>query len=218
MLYPVLFGMIIFLGLLAFYNYYYDDEVVIKRAIAETRPVLISAVEDGDYARIEGKAEAVGTLFRSPLSGRPCISYRIVVEEKKYGGYKSRNSWKTIFDEEKSGAFILRDASGAAYVNIAGPDRVHWEKDRDYQSSLFKNAGQKLEKFLAERHQQSRDSFGVNRNLRCKEGILEPGEVVAVLGYGSWRQEELPEDIRTAEKMLRIEKGKERVYITDATT
>jgi hypothetical protein len=54
------------------------------------------------------------------------------------------------------------------------------------------------------------------KNFRCKEGILEPGETVALIGRGEWKKSEELELPSSYYRILHLVPSEEQViYISD---
>jgi len=118
----------------------------------------------------------------SPLSGRRCAQYRVVVEEYRSDG--ESGSWHTIIEDEKSQNILLKDETGEVLVRMSGA-QVAVTNDAHYRSGTFNDATPLLESFLAKHGYQSTGWF-FNKSLRYEEGLLEEGEEVAICGMGRW--------------------------------
>tara|TARA_B110000211_G_C13988009_1_gene512633 strand:+ start:189 stop:446 length:258 start_codon:yes stop_codon:yes gene_type:complete len=70
--------------------------------------------------------------------------------------------------------------------------------------------------FLAEHGTESEGFLGFNKKLRYNEGILEEGEVVAVLGKGTWKSGKDLNINGSLIQMLEIKVDKDLpVYLSD---
>jgi hypothetical protein len=156
----------------------------IKRALKRVPPTAIARARDGKAIKIVGELVYAGRSIPSPLSGRECAYYAIVVEE-----YRSRGrsgAWHEIIREERGIDFYVRDDSGMALVRVS--DRLAFPalvQDRRARVSPIMHSDADLERFLAERGRSTEGTF-FRKNLRASEGILESGERVAVGGLARW--------------------------------
>jgi hypothetical protein len=158
----------------------------IKRMLRAIQPTAIAQASDGKAVKIVGALVYAGRSIPSPLSGRACAYYSIVVREFRSRGGKG-GEWKEIIREEKGIDFMVRDDSGVALVRIASeggalPALIQDHKART--SHLF-HSDADLERYLADRG-VSTEGRVFRKNLQASEGILEEGERVAVGGLARW--------------------------------
>jgi hypothetical protein len=158
----------------------------IKRLLRRIPPSLIRDVADGRVVKIVGELVYAGRSIPSPLSGRQCAYYSIVVAE-----YRSRGSrgghWREIVREEQGIDFYVRDESGMALVRVTSDGKYFPALVQDHRartSPLLSNDPE-LERFLRERGIATEGAF-FRKNRRAHEGILEAGERVAVGGIARW--------------------------------
>lgn len=165
-------------------RYAFTRERRINRVLKRVRPTTIAEVRDGKVVKIVGELVYAGRSIASPLSGRACAYYSIVVDE-----YRSRGrsgAWSELLREERGVDFYLRDDSGMALVRVAeGVAFPALVQDRRARSSPILHSDDDLERFLQERGHSSEGTF-FRKNLRAREGILEAGERVTVGGLGRW--------------------------------
>ncbi len=191
-------------GLIAFLFWWFSADQKARRAMRSTPRRTIREVIEGERARIVGRAH-VATPVRAPLSGRQCGYWRVVVQE-----YRSRGrsgSWVTVVDEHEGVDFVVHDDSGKALVKTAHVHAV-LEKDAKYGSGMFNSPTPELEAFLDSRGISSKGLL-FNKRMRFREGVVEHGELVAVVGVGRWERD--PEETaragdgyRTAEMPQRL--------------
>lgn len=86
--------------------------------------------------------------------------------------------------------FVLTDATGRAFIDPNGAKLVITE-DSHTRSGTFDDATPREEAFLAAQGEKS-EGWIFNRSLRYREGVLEPGEWVAVLGHGTVSYDDAP--------------------------
>jgi hypothetical protein len=180
--------LIIFI-VVVFISYYFSKRAVIRRKLKTAEYKRISHFVNGETAKIIGKVEMVDPPLKAPLSGRRCAHYYIHIEEK------SGKSWKTLIEEEVSCKFVIRDGDTYAFINDTNLS-TYIVQDREYSSGFLNDATPALEEYLNTHGYKSENILGLNNTLRYKEGILEEGEEIAVLGRGEWKtakQMRLPE-------------------------
>src|SRR5690606_24705151 len=100
----------------------------------------------GERARIVGTVEVDRPLV-APLSGRSCVCWRVVVEERRRSGKTSY--WKPIIDEHDATDFFLRDGEARALIRTAHVHPV-LERDGRFTSGFLHEPAPALERFLAQ--------------------------------------------------------------------
>jgi hypothetical protein len=208
---PIVVGIFILGGISL--SLYFSKKAVIKRKLKKAIDKKISDFVSGDIAKVVGKVEYVGEPLIAPLSGRRCAYYYVLVEEQVSTGKSSH--WSKIIEEEVAGAFVIRDGRHCAHINSRNVKSVLVE-DREYKSGFREDATGILERYLNAHDQKSTGSFGWNKTMRYKEGVLEEGELIAAMGRGEWKnadQEQLPD---TYDRVLSITSTEtEPVYLSD---
>jgi len=192
---------------------FFSKKAIVKRKLKKTADKKISDFQSGDIAKVIGKVEFAGKPLKAPLSGRPCAYYYVLIEQKVSTGKSSH--WKTIIEEETAGTFVIRDGRHCAYSNCE-KIKSYIVQDRKFSSGFLNDATEELEKFLRDHGQESEGFFGFNKTLRYKEGVLEEGELIAVVGRGEWKnaiQVKLPD---TYDRVLAISATEEEpVFLSD---
>jgi hypothetical protein len=158
----------------------------IKRLLKRVKPTPIAKARDGKVVKIVGELLYAGRSMPSPLSGRECAYYSIVVTEYRGTGARG-GSWTEILREERGIDFMVRDGSGVALVRIAREAAAFpaLVQDKKARSSPLLYSDADLDRFMSERGMTTEGTF-LRRNLRASEGILEEGERVAVGGLARW--------------------------------
>ncbi|MFK8001795.1 MAG: hypothetical protein AB8H86_19525 [Polyangiales bacterium] len=165
--------------------YYFGAERRLKRRLRklpisssialtpENQDVRVS----GMLAYVEGKAP-----LTAPISGRPCVAWRVLVEVKKSNGKSS--SWHKVVDESDSTDFALEDESGRAIVDGSALS-LALDFDASDSSDMFNDGSPELMTFLQTRGVKTKGLL-LKRTLRAREGALEFGEKVTVGGSGKF--------------------------------
>ena len=167
------------LGVLAFW--WFSENQTIRRQLRNAPAKRIGELGDDELAKVVGRALPLVETLHAPLSGRPCVYYHVVVEERRQHGKSGH--WKTIIKETRSVAFVLEDDSGRAIVDATAA-RVALDFDARSTSGTFDNPTEAEAAFLA-RHGQSGQGWIFNRALRYREAVIEIREPIAVLGAGT---------------------------------
>ena len=151
------------------------------RALGDLGPLratLISRFEEGVMAKIVGSLEYDGEPLTSPLTGRACAYYHITVEQ-----YVDANgTWYEVIREEKRLHFAIRDVSGRALIDTGNAEVVA-DFCIELKSGTFDDPTPQELKYL-EAHGKDGKGWFFNKKLRYREGILEQGELVSILGFG----------------------------------
>ena len=180
--FQILFFLIIALivGGVSLSNYYFSKKAIVRRKLKKAAGKKITDCVSGEIAKVVGKVEFVGKPLIAPLSGRPCAYYCVLIEKG------SGKNWETLIEEEVAGTFVIRNGKYCAHINC---DNVtsYLVEDREYSSGFMEDATEVLEKYLRDHGQESEGFLGFNKTLRYKEGVLEQGELMAVVGRGEWK-------------------------------
>lgn len=203
-------AVIVVIGVILILSSTFSKKAVIIRKLRKTPNKKIKDFQNGDFAKIVGEVELTEELLIAPLSGRPCTYYYIIVEEKVSTGKSSR--WSTLIEEEITNNFIIREDDNIALIDTEFV-KSYLVPDRDYSSGFLNDATSNLEEYLNDHGYESTGFFGMNKTIRYKEGIIEPGEEVAVAGVGEWTEEsyEFPN-----KKILKITAQREHlVFLSD---
>lgn len=160
-----------------------------KRALRKAPRVPIARARDGELAKLGGTLRLADAPVTAPLTGRPCAFYQTTVEQRRGSGNSSR--WVKIIDERDfSKALWIDDGTGQALVELVCP-QVVLTMDNHFSSGFLSDAGPELEAFLA-RHGEASQGWVFNKTLRYREGMLEEGERVTVLGLCRWEPDPDP--------------------------
>jgi hypothetical protein len=156
------------------------------RALRACPVVAINRAADGATVRIVGAVRARAPMLASPLSGRECVAYDLVLEELVKTGKSSH--WRQILHLEDACEFEIVDATGRAIVE-AKHIAVALIGDAHARTGLFEDATPELLALLDAHGLSATGLFGMNKGLRVREGVLEPDETIAVLGRARWEND-----------------------------
>lgn len=138
-----------------------------------------ASLENGATGRLAGVVTADTTLL-APLTRRPCVGYVARVEERIATGKGGR--WVERIHEVRGVPFTIDDGTGRALID-PGQSTMLLEIDGTSRSGRFDDATAAEESFLR-RHGLASTGWFLNKTLRYVEGVIEPGERVAVIGRG----------------------------------
>ncbi len=206
----IIVGAILFIAIV----YYFGPKAVILRELKKSKAVPINRIQEGEYAKVIGVAKLVKDPIIAPISGRHCVFYQIIVEKK--GG---KNSWHTVINETNTQDFFVETRGEMAIVKTDQPKnfrKIFLEKDHKAKSGFWNNANDRLENYLKRHGSSSKNFLGLRKTLRYHEGIIEPGETIAVKGIGNWKNLKEPIEGFHYSKVLTLVGSKDKkLLLTD---
>lgn len=177
-------------GIVSCAVHHFSAEQKMIRRFNNTPHVRIQEAAAGQDVRILGNVRVDDQEFISPFTKRRCVYYEAIVEESN-----DNDSWSVIAREVQGASFFVEDSSGRALVKAENL-KIDAHRDGELTSGFMEDASVHLEEFLA-RHGQKSEGKYFNRTLRYREGILEPGEAIAVLGRVRWEADPDPRQAGT---------------------
>jgi hypothetical protein len=179
---PLVFiGLAAVAGTVGAFVYFNSDFHKLRKALKTTPRIAIAEFPDGGHGTIVGRVKLADAGMLAPLTGRRCSYYQAVVERQRSNNNSS--SWYQIIFESGGVPFEVDDGSGSrAIVDPRGAKTV-LVMDSTTRSGTFDDATEAEEAFLARYGKESKGLI-FNKTLRYKEGVLEEGETIAVLGVG----------------------------------
>ena len=161
---------------------YLSPDARLKRAIRDAKKYSINGFPDRNHAKIVGSLVLMTEQLEAPISGRPCAYYSVEVFERRKDS-DGDEVWRSVFTVQEGVDFMLDDGTGEAIVGVESA-KVILSNDHESDSGTFDDeATERQQRFLIE-HEHKAGQFLI-RGLRYTEAILEPGEFVAVVGYGT---------------------------------
>jgi hypothetical protein len=152
-----------------------------ERALAARQRTWIS--EAHGPVRVTGRIHRDAKLLEAPLSGRSCVVYELVVDELSSA---ASSFGERLLDLRQACPFLLKDDSGTARIDPAGPGFVALIHDRvGVTGGIYPGKHLALSRVLESCGLLPMTWFGRWRPLRYAEGVLEPGELVTVGGNGA---------------------------------
>lgn len=193
--------------------FYFSKKAIIKRKLKTSELKRLSSFRSGETAKIVGKVEFVDSPLIAPLSGRKCSHYHVLIEQERSTGKSS--TWDTLVDEERHSKYLIKDGSKYAYINDSLL-KSYIVEDAKYKSGFLNDPTENMESFLSSKGIDTTGLFGFNKTLRCKEGILEKDEEIAVYGHGEWKEAKelgLPEKYGQVLEITAT--GEKAIYLSD---
>ncbi len=163
---------------------YHSRDKRLERAILAVPRVTLAATSSA-VVRVTGRLVLAGPPLIAPLSGRPCAYYTVTVTSRG-----KKQEW-TVAREVLGQPFILEDASGRALVHLDATSEVTLGLEGE-TSGNFDDASVVQRAFLERHGESSTTEFGFNRSLSYREGVLEAGELVTVVGVASREADPTP--------------------------
>lgn len=201
-------------GTILFFKWYNSPGKKIMRSLKKSPAKPINSVRDGMLVRLHGVAKLAQEPLIAPLSGRKCVYYHIQVEQKG-----DKNSWRQILSEFKNQNFYLQVGNELALVKAQAKHRTlfHLVADHNLRSGWRNDATPTMEEFLNKHGKRSTSMlFNLNKTLRYKEAIIEPGEQIVVKGIGKWQALETPIAGFSYSRVLNIvSTQREKLIVTD---
>lgn len=158
-------------------GWYFSDRAKTLRAMRAAPRRAIAEVADGEVARLVGRVVPRTTLV-APLTGRPCTYWRVEIDRLVQRRRSTR--WQRLGTAAEGATFALDDAGGRAIVDPRAAQLVV-VLDTTTRSGTFDDATPIEEALLARLGEASRGVV-FNHTVRYREGVLEAGEQIAVVG------------------------------------
>jgi hypothetical protein len=148
--------------------------VGLRRSIARMKTTAIAALREGERAKVCGVVAAREPLVTSPISGRACVGYRVVIDDTSHD---PTLIWDPVVSREDWPPFLVTDETGT--VAVQGPlEMLVWPS----------NGGQNLPpsayELLAADGVRMRDLLRP-RTFWFRETMLKVGDRVRVVGRAS---------------------------------
>jgi hypothetical protein len=143
-----------------------------RRALDQAASRRLAELRDGERARLTGVARRLHEPLVSPVTGRRCIGYRFVIEERV------ADSWNVVVQGGRCAPFELVDEDAEATVE--GP--FLFGLDFDDRGEVWANLPPGVFRVLEEAGVSLSGPFGGEREFRFREAALRPDDRIMVLG------------------------------------
>lgn len=176
-------AVLLVIGIIAIVGHFNSEKYKIRKQLAQASRTPVRALGPGQQAKVIGRVVPVEAgVMHAPLTGRACVFYEVIVQERISSGRSTR--WVERIRESARVDFALDDTTGLVRVPQREQMRYIAEKDSEQSSGTFNDADPHLEAFLS-RHGMRSQGWVFNKSLRYYEGVFEPGETVVVAGVVS---------------------------------
>jgi hypothetical protein len=142
-----------------------------RRALERARTKRLGEVQEGERVGITGVARRLRETLVSPVTGRTCLGYRFVIEERGEG-------WTTAVERSSCVPFGLV-AEGIEAV-VEGP--FLFGLDFDDRGDVWANLPPGLFRVLEEAGVSLSGPFGGEKEFRFREAVLRADDRISVLG------------------------------------
>jgi hypothetical protein len=154
-----------------------------RRLLRKATAVRIGDARDGELVKVVGRLRYTGDEdpLQAPLTERFGAHFEVEVEERKSRGKSSY--WKQIVRERASHQQVWLEghvAGERVLVDLAFAE-VELVMDGHFSSGFLDDPSPHLDLYLHSHGHASQGAF-FNKSLRYREGVLEQGEQIAVLG------------------------------------
>jgi hypothetical protein len=194
------------------YHLYFSNKATIHNKIKGTPIRKINEVQNGELVRLKGKIVYAGRTIKAPLSKRKCVYYRVEVWKVTH----SRNSADELIVEEEDGADIVIEVDDHYAVISKNAIAAYIILDKTVSSGFWNFSTDELEALLKKHGLRTKGFMDWSLDLHAKEGVLEEGEFINILGKATWRN---AKDFRLrvpTNKVLYIEASEDdNVYLTE---
>ncbi|RZS99070.1 hypothetical protein [Aquimarina brevivitae] len=216
--YPILIFMLfaLFVATIILLINYFSTKNRIRRKLKKIKPTAILSCKENQYVKIIGKAHNLKPALISPLSKKPCVYYQVEVERRRSSG--DSNTWHTIIKDEQFIDFSIDSKGQKAIVAAKVPEnakKVYLTKDFKKSSGTFNDAPDYIENYLKTFEKSSQGFLGLNHDMRYREGIIEIGEEIAVLGIAKFRESEYNLDHYSSTDLFISGDPERKLFITD---
>ncbi len=161
-------------------------ELLARHRLVHAPRRAIGEVPEGEVARLVGRAVQLGEVLEAPLSGRPCLYYKVWVARPLV------LLSTTLAHEERGVMFALEDGTGRAVVDPDGCTLDLVVDERNSSGTSGFPTGRQvavLTRFTIEVNEwtdvdRSRPAVPLPRDFIYREAIIGVGETIAILGGG----------------------------------
>lgn len=159
----------------AFFAWYFGRERRTRSALVAAPIVKVGDVRQGDKVRVTGKLKHGPMTLDAPFSHRQCAHYDAILEERYLE--EGKEAWSTVAHETSARPFFVADETGEVQVDTTRFEAVVVRDHHKHRGDLDRD---KALAFLT-KHGHAPE-LPADRVLRYREGVLEAGETVTILG------------------------------------
>ena len=186
-----------------------------KRLIENIPTSKIRSIAMG-LVEISGRVvKSKNNNLKSPFSQNDCVYYKCTIEEYRRSGKHS--SWVTIFKDEKSDLFYLKDDTGIVLIDPKKA-KIDIPKDNRFESRMGMDPPESVKYFLRQNSIAFEGFlFGINKTMRYTEWYIAPNDKLYIMGTASDNQYVKEASAEKGVEDVMINKGKNEkfFYISD---
>jgi hypothetical protein len=160
------------------YHAIFSDSARARRQLRRHKAVAIKDAPEAALVKIVGTVSTIGEPLEAPLSGQPCAAWMVSIEE-----IGSEGGLRTVLEDVECRPFYIDDGTGKALVRPSAP-RLSLVLVTVLQSQTHAETAERLQDYLENRAREKAPFHTFQRPLQAREGIVEAGELVAVIGVG----------------------------------
>jgi hypothetical protein len=158
--------------------------------IQNARPCKAGSPVAG-LVKMHGTVQAVnpGELLVSPIEQRPCVYYKLVIEQFRtssstaktsVGRAPGSGSWEPIVEDVQAVPMVIADETGDVAID---PKEAQLDfKAKSKESNLFTSMPKELEESLRERYKIVTKTFFIPKQMRYTEVVIAQDAEVFVVG------------------------------------
>ena len=147
----------------------------IARLMRDSPVSQLDATSHG-FAKVRGVVADADKLAKSPLTGTPCLYYRVRVVEG--GGADTRC---IVNDEWRANRLVIWDGTAAAEVAL-GEAKITLETDTHLSSGMFTSAPSDIKEALKSHYGESTKGIIFDKSMSFDETVLELKDTVFLIG------------------------------------
>jgi hypothetical protein len=161
--------------------YFSTPTGILVRRMRQVPVRRIAEAREGEKVRIVGRVGSHEQLLTAPLTDRPCLAHEVVVTVENAFGLASHEM------ETEALPMTIRDETGVAHLGPGEP-ALALAFDRVWTYTRAQQGPEKLDRLL-DRHQRHRQAHEGFRWTRVREGTLQSGDEIAVVGTARWQDD-----------------------------
>lgn len=141
----------------------------------------------GGLVEVKGRVRSLGRSLQSPLTGKPCVYYEFLVEERQTSHRGSGSSsttserWRNRVKDRQKVPCEVDDGSGSVRVDL-GKAELLLHEDTGGRSGFLNDPSPAFEAAMARYGERTTGLF-MNKTLRYRETYVEEGDSLYVLGH-----------------------------------
>lgn len=168
-------------------QWWFSAEQTTRRALAKVSATPVSEVREGTIVKLVGRASALGRPLTAPISERPCLAWHLAIQVRRGSG--KNKHWRQVHQAMDAVTFSLEDETGRAHVDVRRVRMVLSEDHRAAHGGGWSDGSDELLAYCAEQGIDTSTFLGGSVPVRSREGVIDPGEVVVVMGVARFEED-----------------------------